>query len=210
MHDLDFHSSNNNTCALQLMSISYTNDGPRDEIKVFLNDTLLADVTTYAESKSGNNWNVIRTVLPSSSKVRMTDDHCTIRLRVVEADENGVEIDKCLLQLECSRALPDRNECPLDGTNADKLSGASYNTGDNSEGSSPSTGSDGTSDIDDKVNDNGKDNSIYLVLEIVIPISGVVVGVPGCVIAIRKCSKKQDRNSTQKKDVEHKQLWPNT
>ena len=92
----------------------------------------------------GCKWNNIRTVTvsSSSSKVIMTNSHYAIQLLVVEADENGVEIDKCLLQFKCSHALHDVNECPLDSINADnckrELSAGSYNTGDIGEGSPPS------------------------------------------------------------------------
>ena len=42
------------------------------------------------------------------SKLRMFEGKYTVKLFVVEADPNGIEIDKCLLQFECS------DKCSLD------------------------------------------------------------------------------------------------
>ena len=175
--DLVFHSSNSNTCYLQLKSIFYTNDGPRDEIRVFLNNTLLADVTTYAESKSGNNWNIIRTVNTLSSlKVRMTDGHYTIRLLVVEADENGVEIDKCLLQLECSHVIADGKECPSNDI-----------IEQNSNDSTDETGTDKGDDEEDNEDDKTPPGGIIGIAAAVVTIVG---GVTGVICAAVKCKRK--------------------
>ena len=94
VHDLGFHSTNNdNLCSLQLLSIRYSSSNRSGNIEVFLNNTSLGTVTTSAQS----DWNVFQTVdLPT--KVRMYDGQYAVRLSVVEADRNGFEIDKYLLQ----------------------------------------------------------------------------------------------------------------
>jgi hypothetical protein len=102
VHDNLVFRSEDNLCSLQLFGIRYGKSG---QIEAFLNGTSLGSVTTPAESDSG--VNMFQTV-EMPSKLRMFEGKYIVKLFVIEADPNGIEIDKCLLQFECS------NKCSLD------------------------------------------------------------------------------------------------
>ena len=104
VHDNLVFRSEDNLCSLQLFGIRYSNDGKSGQIEAFVNGTSLGAVTTPAESDSS--VNMFQTV-EMTSKLRMFEGKYTVKLFVVEADPNGIEIDKCLLQFECS------NKCSL-------------------------------------------------------------------------------------------------
>ena len=104
VHDNLVFRSEDNLCSLQLFGIRYSNDGKSGQIEAFLNGTSLGAVTTPAESDSS--VNMFQTV-EMTSKLRMFEGKYTVKLFVVEADPNGIEIDECLLQFECS------NKCSL-------------------------------------------------------------------------------------------------
>ena len=105
IHDNLVFRSKDNLCSLQLFGIRYSNDGKSGQIEAFLNGTSLGAVTIPAESDSS--VNMFQTV-EMTSKLRMFEGKYTVKLFVTEADPNGIEIDECLLQYECS------NKCSLD------------------------------------------------------------------------------------------------
>ena len=60
IHELSF-TSTNNSCSLELLSVTYANDGDADRIEITVNKTLLANFTTYEVHNDGHNWNAFRT-----------------------------------------------------------------------------------------------------------------------------------------------------
>ena len=113
IHELVF-TSTNKSCSLELLSVTYSNDGDADRIEITLNNTLLANFTTYELHNDGHNWNAFRTEVGFQIKQPVNDGQ--IQLKVASRDfnhvRNRVELDYILVQIECSYE-PFPTECPV-------------------------------------------------------------------------------------------------
>ena len=113
IHELSF-TSTNNSCYLELLSVTYANDGDADRIEITVNKTLLANFTTYELHNDGHNWNAFRTEICFLIRLPVRDGYTelVIAAKGSENVRNRVEIDFLLLQLVCaSELLP--IECPI-------------------------------------------------------------------------------------------------
>ena len=90
-------------CSMELVSLTYSNDGDGDIVEVFINKHLIKSFESYAESNNGSNWNKFRTktVFSSKSTVSISNGLSTLRVLAANADSYGVEIDKLSLELDC-------------------------------------------------------------------------------------------------------------
>ena len=157
-----------NTCTLQLMSVTYSNDGPSDRVQVSLDTTSLGSFQTYASSNGGKNWNIFRTQSGFASKVTLSDSRFMIIVDALETDEYGVEIDKISLQLECT------NEVSTEDAQC-----------------SPSVFSQDNNTINSHLSDG-------LIITIVFGVVGslsILIGIPGCIIASQKMLRKTSGSS---------------
>lgn len=152
-----------NTCTLQLKSVTYSNDGLSDSIQVSLDNTSLGSFQTYASSNGGENWNSFRTQNGFASKVQLLDSRFVITVDVLDTDEYGVEIDKISLQLDCT------NEITIEDAQCSPSILSQENNESDSESSHLSDG---------------------VIATIFFGIVGILValllGIPGCIVAVRK------------------------
>ena len=107
------------TCNLSLRSVTYSNDGLSDTVKVLINSTLIGYFHTFAKSNSGYEWNNFQT----ASNFYVNESKATVRahsgqqnvLEVLahKTDKYGVEIDKLSLELICSVLITGATvDCP--------------------------------------------------------------------------------------------------
>lgn len=166
VYQLNF-DKNENSCSIQLVSVTYSNDGLGDEIQVSLNNTSLGSFRTKAYSSNGYGWNLFKTSSGFSKKVPLLSSYYTLKIHALATDEYGVEIDKLSLGLACTNEIHvnDDKECrpPL----------ISYETSAESE------------DNKEGLSDGAKVGIISIVIS-------TIVGVPGCMAAIifliRRCN----------------------
>ena len=169
-YQVDF-AYNNNVCTVQLLSVTYSNDGFMDSIQVSLDGILLGSFQTYASSSGGENWNTFRTQRGFVSKVQLHDSQFVITVDALNTDEYGVEIDKISLQLDCtSEVTVEDAQCSHSIVSVD----------------GKASSNDGNSRLSDE-----------LIATIFFGILGsllALLGIPGCIIASRQLRK---RNTNQ-------------
>ena len=158
-HHLVFPSTDN-ACTIQLSSITYSNDGTSDEIKVTIDGTLLGSFTTYSHSNSGEYWNTFMTERDFLSKIEVHNMHSIITVEAVDSDEYGVEIDMISLQMDCTNDIGDSTECPPDIVSSDD------------------------EESDENQNNRLSDGAI---VGIVFGTVALIISIPGCIVATKKC-----------------------
>ena len=106
-------SDTRNSCYVELLSVTYSNDGPADTISVSLNGSLLGTFNSTEESNSGHNWNVFyEENIDNPFRVYINNGQSQLKSSAVATDSNGVEIDYLLLELYCPQEEI-VGECPL-------------------------------------------------------------------------------------------------
>ena len=88
-------------CIANVKDVAYSNDGPSDQINITLASTEIGSFTTIAERGNGHLWNEIRNTGPIGEAVSLLPGSYKLRLKVVHADANGVEIDKSTVRFAC-------------------------------------------------------------------------------------------------------------
>lgn len=158
VYQLNF-DKDDNSCSIQLINVTYSNDGLADEIQVSLNNTSLGSFRTKAYSSNGYGWNKFETSSGFSKRVPLLSSYYTLKIHALGTDEYGVEIDKLSLGLACTNEIQvnDDKECrpPL----------ISYETSAESD------------DNKEGLSDGAKVGIISIVIS-------TIIGVPGCVVAI--------------------------
>ena len=147
------------SCSIQLVNVTYSNDGLGDEIQVSLNNISLGSFRTKAYSNNGYGWNKFETSNGFSKEIPLLFSYYTLKVYALATDKYGVEIDKLSLRLACTDEIHVNNdkEC--------WPSLISYET---------------SAESDD--NEKGlSDGAIVGIISIVI---STIVGVPSCVVAI--------------------------
>ena len=116
IHELVF-TSTNNSCSMELLSVTYSNDGDADSIEISLNNSLLANFKTYEHHNDGHNWNAFHTEDGFQMRQPVNDGHTQLEVaaRELENVRNRVEIDFMLVQVECFHELLPI-ECPIQAT----------------------------------------------------------------------------------------------
>ena len=101
------------SCDMQVMSVTYSNDGMSDTVEMFLNERKLGSFRTVARSKEGELWNVFRRSGVLGKAVPLLTGQNVLKLLVTEADKPGVEIDKVTLKSSCFGDPPDTGLMPV-------------------------------------------------------------------------------------------------
>ena len=85
----------------------YSNDGQRDLLRIYLDNHLIGEFTTLANSGGGNLWNVFRSSgIVGTPQIIVPGEH-KLTIVVSSTDERGVELDKVSLSFtQCD------GECP--------------------------------------------------------------------------------------------------
>lgn len=152
---------NGNSCFIKLLHVTYSNDGDGDDIQVLLNNTVLGSFRTYAISDNGESWNDFHTESGFSTEKELHVSPYILTIRVLEADQYGVEIDKLSLQLECINTI---------------------RAIENAECQPPLISFDNSEDNSDTRDRGLSDGAI---VGIVFGVLAVVIGVPGCIVATK-------------------------
>ena len=112
------------SCDFKVLSVQYSNDGFSDTVDLVLNGTTIGSFRTEAVSREGEWWNVFKSSGTVGNPMSLFADEYTLKLIVRSADEDGVDIDKVILQLNSScipvsvNVPPDDSPTTLAGTSA--------------------------------------------------------------------------------------------
>lgn len=109
---LQYYDVTGTGCYLELISVTYSNDGTGEDVKVSLNGSSLGYFKTITHSNYGHYWNIFVTEkdFSSKSRIRLNNGPSILSILPIKTDTHGVEIDKLSLQLECLQELP--SKCP--------------------------------------------------------------------------------------------------
>ena len=171
-YQMDF-AFTDNTCTLQLLSVTYSNDGPSDRVQVSLDTTSLGSFQTFASSNGGKNWNIFRTQNGFTSKVKLSYSRFMITVDALETDDYGVEIDKISLQLECTNKV----------STEDAQCSPSIFSQDNSTSGN------------NEINSHLSDGLLVTIVFGVVGSLSILIGIPGCIIASQKLLRKKSGSS---------------
>ena len=159
------------TCNIDVLNVLYTNDGPSDNLTVYLNENFIGSFQSVDHSKEGVYWNkIVESGLIGRTTVLQQGNH-TLNISIVTVDIHGVEIDKVTLGVLCEDDL-----CLV------KAQGQP--TDDDS------LGNDSNSPPNDGALDKG--HIISLVIGVSSTVISVLIAVPTLIVAIRsiyKCVK---------------------
>ena len=118
------------TCNIDILNVLYTNDGPSDNLTVYLDENFIGSFQTLEHSREGIYWNkIVESGLIGRTTVLQQGNH-TLNISVVTVDIHGVEIDKITIGVLCeddlcsikTLGLPtnDNTIAPPDDGNLDK------------------------------------------------------------------------------------------
>ena len=149
-------------CNIDVLNVLYTNDGPSDNLTVYLNENFIGSFQTVNHSKEGVFWNkIVESGLVGRTTVLRQGNH-TLNISVVTVDIYGVEIDKVIIG-----ALCDDDLCSI------KLLGQPTN--DN-------TARDSNASPDDQTLDKG--HIISLAIGIPSTVISILIAIPTLIVAI--------------------------
>ena len=115
------------SCNVEVLSVQYSNDGFSDTVDLVLNGTTIGSFRTEAVSREGEWWNVFKSSGTIGNPLSLFADEYTLKLVVRSADEDGVDIDKVILQLNSS-CIPVSVNVPPDVDSPTTLTGTSAGT----------------------------------------------------------------------------------
>ena len=165
------------TCNIDVLNVLYTNDGPSDNLTVYLNENFIGSLQTVEHTREGVFWNkIVESGLIGRTTVLQQGNH-TLNISVVTVDIYGVEIDKVTLGVLCDDDL-----CLV------QTVGQPSNVNNIIDGDSNALLDDGTLD---------KGHIISLVIGVSSTVISVLIAVPTLIIAIwriYKCVKPNTAN----------------
>ena len=101
-----------NTHTVEVTGVYYSNDGESDNITVSIDGRLIGTFETKEKYGEGFIWNRFRdTGILQNKLIILPGDH-KLRLFVNSSDLNGVEIDKILLEVNCTECSESYDTCP--------------------------------------------------------------------------------------------------
>ena len=93
------------TCNIDVLNVLYTNDGPSDNLTVYINDSFIDSFQTVNHSREGVFWNkIVESGLVGRTTVLRQGNH-TLNVSVVTVVIHGVEIDKVTIGVLCDDDL---------------------------------------------------------------------------------------------------------
>ena len=93
------------TCNIDVLNVFYTNDGPADNLTVYINENYIGSFQTVEHSREGVFWNkIVESGLIGRTTVLQQGNH-TLNISVVTVDIHGVEIDKVTIGVPCDDDL---------------------------------------------------------------------------------------------------------
>ena len=149
-------------CILMIANVAYSNDGIGDYITASVDGNVIGNFHTRALTGDGDLWNVIRHTGPIGNETQIAAGEHAIRLLAASADNHGVELDKITVTLLCGTDTNSDTECPT----------TEVEVTDTGQGA-PDDGSD----------DSGGGLSTGAIIGIIFGTIGVVIAVPGCIVA---------------------------
>ena len=94
-------------CGFDVLNVIYSNDGPSDNITVWLDGEYIDGFETFNHKKEGAFWNkMLESGLLGTTKALTAGDH-TLNVSVLSVDVHGVEIDEVIVGVLCD----DVEEC---------------------------------------------------------------------------------------------------
>ena len=161
------------TCNIDILDVLYTNDGPSDNLTVYLDENFIGSFQTVEHSREGVYWNkIVESGLIGQTTVLQQGNH-TLSISVVTVDIYGVEIDKITIGVLCDDDL-----CSIKTLGQPTNANTSTIAGDSN--SSP----------DDGKLDKG--HIISLVIGVSSTVISVLIAIPTLIVAfwsIYKCIK---------------------
>ena len=95
------------TCGFDILNVRYSNDGPSDNITVWLDGEYVDRFETVNHKKEGAFWNkIVESGLLGNTKALTAGNH-TLNVSVSSVDVHGVEIDEVIVDVLCE----DIEEC---------------------------------------------------------------------------------------------------
>ena len=162
------------TCGFDILNVIYSNDGPSDNITVWLDEEYVDGFETFNHRKEGAFWNYMRESGLLGTAMALTEGNHTLNVSVSSVDVHGVEIDEVIVGVlcddikECSESLliynQPKNVVPVDPNETSRLP-----TGD--------------------------------IIAIVSVIVAAVIGLPGAIVAIYKCRSARFKCRSPKYDT---------
>ena len=118
------------TCSIDILNVLYTNDGPSDNLTVYLDENFIGSFQTVEHSREGVYWNkIVESGLIGRTTVLQQGNH-TLNISIVTVDIHGVEIDKVTIGVLCDddlcsikilgQSTNDNTIAPPDDGNLDK------------------------------------------------------------------------------------------
>lgn len=167
------------TCNIDVLNVLYTNDGPSDNLTVYLNENFIGSFQTVNHSREGVYWNkIVESGLVGRTTVLQQGNH-TLNISAITVDIHGVEIDKVTIGVLCDDDL-----CLVktlgQPTNDNNIAG------------------DLNASPDDRTLDKG--HIISLVIGVSSTIISVLIAIPTLIVAIwsiYKCVKGDHKHSTK-------------
>lgn len=159
------------SCNLDILNVIYSNDGPSDNLTMYLDKKYIGGFQSVEHSNEGIFWNkMVESGLIGKTNLLSQGNH-TLRLNVVSVDKYGVEIDKIIVGVLCGAG----EECLVTilGEPNDTQEHTSYSAGENGH------------ELD-------RENIISLAVGLTSTFVSVLIAIPSMVIAIwsiYKCIK---------------------
>lgn len=143
------------SCGVTVSNVAYSNDGISDFIALSRDAIALGNFRTVAETGNGDLWNTFKNSGPVGNPYEIYSGTHKLTLKVILADQYGVEIDRTTLNIVCAGIeTGPEEECPK---SAVEVIGAEETKG-------LTTG---------------------VIVGIVFGIATFLIGMPGCILAIK-------------------------
>ena len=168
-------------CNIDILDVLYTNDGPSDNLTVYLDENFIGSFQTVEHSREGVYWNkIVESGLIGRTTVLQQGNH-TLSISVITVDIYGVEIDKVTVGVLC-----DDDMCSIKTLGQPTNANTSTIAGDSN--SSPDDGS-----LD-------KGHIISLVIGVSSTVISVLIAIPTLIVAIwsiYKCVKGDTKHRNE-------------
>ncbi len=162
-------------CVLMVENVAYSNDGTQDELRVLIDTTtVIGSFQTISLTGNGDLWNEIQNSGPVGNETHISAGDHKLTLVAISTDLHGVELDTVTLAFMCATDISALEVCSkseVESTDTDSQ-------GDDSSG--------------------GDGLSTAAIISIVLTVAGLVIGIPGCIVAtlaIMKCINSEDRST---------------
>ena len=100
-----WHFITQSQCNIDVLNVHYTNDGPSDNLTIYINKNVIGSFQTIKHASEGVFWNkIVESGLVGRTTFLSQGNH-TLNISVASVDMYGVEIDKVIIGVLCDDDL---------------------------------------------------------------------------------------------------------